>query len=156
MAKALQARYTSVTFVLGNGVCRQHVHFIIDLRSLLRPVRLPSHRMDPVAIARQALRQIEAEGEVPGLALIRPKLLALIDDRERTTASIVEDRLDPRALIYLLISNVAQAELCTGRHHVYRGTLSGTGQALLSAFIVASERMVQCGLHEQVQHDAEL
>ena len=106
--------------------------------------------------ARSALREIEANDDIPGLHIIKDKLLTLIADDKRTTASLVEDRLNPKGLIYLLITNVAYAELGTGRYHVYRGVLSMSGQQLLSAFIFSSERMIEHGVHDRVSHEFDL
>jgi len=111
---------------------------------------------DAVRDAATALREIEASGEVPGIEFVRAKVQALLADREKTTVSVVEEGIAPKVLVYLLITNVAWAELQTGKHHVYRGVLSFTGQQLLSSFIAASKKMVDCGRQSQQENESEL
>lgn len=111
---------------------------------------------DPTSLARAAFFEIEGKGEIPGLSQIRDDVLALVDDREKIAASIVEDKLDPRALIYLLVTNVASDKLCSGQYHIYRGILSFTGKQLLEAFTVASKQMVDLGVHDEKTHAAEV
>ncbi len=111
---------------------------------------------DPVSLARAAFFEVESKGDVPGLRDLKGEMLSLIDDRERTSASILEDKLDPRGLVYLLITNVVIGRLCSGRYHVYRGVLNAQGRELEEAFMLASRRMVQYGVHDERAHDAEV
>jgi hypothetical protein len=93
---------------------------------------------------------------MPCLANLKEGVLSLIDDRESTSASILKDKLDPRGLVYLLITNVANERLCSGGYHVYRGVLNAQGRELEEGFILASKRMVEYGVHDQRAHEAEV
>ncbi len=114
------------------------------------------HPDDPLSISRAAFYEIEAKDDVPGFSLIKEDVLSMLNDREKTTASIVDDKLDPKGLIYLLISNVAYANICSGQYHIYRGTLSANGKQLMAGFKVASRQMVAHGIHDQAAHEQEM
>ena len=82
--------------------------------------------------------------------------MSLINDRPRTAASILEDRLDPAGLVYLLVTNVAHERLSSGQYHIYRGVLNFQGQELERAFVTASRQMVKHRVHDQRAHDIEV
>lgn len=111
---------------------------------------------DPIRRAHAALKTIESTQDLPGLDLIREDILELLADREKTTASIVEDGLDPKAVVYLLITNVTWDQLCSGQHHVYRGVLNFGGNQLLDAFAKASERLIAYRVHDRQRHVADV
>ena len=70
---------------------------------------------------------------------------------EKTKASIELDGLSPTALVCLLITNVLDEELCSGRYHIYRGTLSENGKELLRLWDYSIDRM----LVEKIYEDEE-
>jgi hypothetical protein len=105
---------------------------------------------------KEALASIERAELIPGFDLVKDGIREQLKDRARTRASIEEDGLSPDGLIYLLASNIANTQLCTGNHHIYRGVLSMSGKQLLAAFGKASEMMVHCGIHSKEEHEREL
>lgn len=111
---------------------------------------------DPVSIARAAFFEIEAKNEIPGLSYIKKDILLQLDDKKRAARSILEDKIDPRGLIYLLISNITNAKLCTGQYHFYRGKLTSKGYQLFRAFAMASQQMVNLGIQDQVEHENDM
>src|SRR5690606_15879510 len=144
----LQSQTAGVTICHGQGYCR-HVHPLTDLLSLFKPVRTASPKSSSQSIqpaekrVQAALADIERAEVLPGLALLRDCIRSQLRDVERTRASIEEDGLTPEALVFLLASNVANAELCSGQHHIYRGVLSQSGRTLLATFEKASQLMVE-------------
>lgn len=108
---------------------------------------------DPVERARAALLDIEAKNEIPGLSAAKPKVLNLLQDREKVAYSINVDKVDPRNLIYLLIHNVTLDELCTGDHHIYRGVLSMQGNLLQQAYAAASNQMTARGMQDRAEQE---
>lgn len=144
-----------IAFTFHLGVAANYVAiltaFVLSTGLLRRRQKLL-----PLAAAYAALREIERNDEIPGLRFMKREILKLLADRERTTASLVDGRLHPKALIYLLASNVAYSDLCTGRYHIYRGVLSSLGREILSAFVISSERMIADGLHDRSKHDEDL
>ena len=67
---------------------------------------------DPIRRAKAALAEIE--NEITGVRIIKQEILDLLSDKERTASSIFDDHLDPKALVYLLITNVAYSRLSSG------------------------------------------
>jgi hypothetical protein len=110
---------------------------------------------DPVKVTLDALTEVEAE-DLPAFSLMKSELVRLIRNREKTTLSIVEDRLPPKGLVFLLISNITFRELSSGRHHVYRGVLSMSGTELKRAFDLAVRRMVVLRVHDEADCHTEL
>ncbi|WP_157205591.1 hypothetical protein [Methylomonas koyamae] len=161
MGALLQRRNPGVTVRTGQGYCR-HVHPLSDLLSIFKPVKIESsdaHRITPARAedqVKKALASIEQADLIPGFHLVKEGIRDQLKDRDRTRASIEEDGLSPEGLVYLLASNVANALLCSGQHHVYRGVLGITGKELLAAFTKSSEMMVQCGVHSQQDHEREM
>ena len=110
---------------------------------------------DAVSRTLAAFYEIEANANLPGLDHLKEEVLALINDREKTAISIDEEKMDPKALVWLLISNVADRKLCSGKFHTYRGTLNMVGQQLVQVFTTASRQLVQHGLHTEAEHEAD-
>lgn len=156
-----QSGTPGVTVRTGQGYCR-HAHPLSDFLSVFKPVRISGCTVHPSAQPRteervkEALTTIEQSDLIPGLHLVKDGVRGQLRDRDRTRASIEEDGLSPDGLVYLLISNVANVQLCSGQHHIYRGVLSMSGQELLAAFTKASEMMVQCGVHSQEDHERDM
>jgi hypothetical protein len=73
---------------------------------------------DPTSIARAAFFEIEGKDEIPGLSQIKDDVLSLLNDSERTTASMVDDKIAPRGLIYLLVCLLRTA-LCMKRRFYF-------------------------------------
>lgn len=157
----LQSRSPGVTVRTGQGYCR-HVHPLSDLISVFKSVRIAgenAHQSKHPSAEEQvkkSLASIEKSGLIPGFHLVKDAIRDQLKDRDRTRASIEEDGLSPDGLVYLLTSNVANALLCSGQHHIYRGVLNMSGQELQAAFTKASEMMVQCGVHSQDDHERDM
>ena len=156
-----QSGNPGITVRTGQGYCR-HLHPLSDLVSIFKPVRIAgsnehqSKQPRTEQRVKDSLASIEKSDLIPGFHLVKDAIRDQLKDRDRTRASIEEDGLSPDGLIYLLISNVANAQLCSGQHHIYRGVLSMSGQELLAAFTKASEMMVQCGVHSQEDHERDM
>ena len=69
---------------------------------------------------------------------------AIGDHRARVDKALV-DGMTPVHLATLLARNHAYGELSTGRHMVYRGILSMSGQGHLAVFCWASDRLAEFG-----------
>lgn len=71
-------------------------------------------------------------GAYHGVAVdeIEPWVLKALRDSKLTVASIRDDGLTPRTLVFLLIGNALKEALPYGNYYIYRGTLNGTGEAL--------------------------
>ena len=157
----LQSRSSGVTVRTGQGYCR-HVHPLSDLLSIFKSTKLQAEEVRQAKRPRaeeqvkESLASIEKADLIPGFYLVKEAIRDQLKDRDRTRASIEEDGLTPDGLVYLLASNVANAQLCSGQHHIYRGVLSMSGQELLAAFTKASEMMVQCGVHSQEDHERDM
>jgi hypothetical protein len=157
----LQSQAAGVTIRQGQGYCR-HVHPLVDLLSLFKPVRTASPKSSSQSSqtaekrVQAALADIERAETIPGLSLVRDGIREQLRDVVRTRASIDEDGLTPEALVFLLASNVANAELCSGQHHIYRGALSQSGRTLLATFEKASQLLVECGVHSQNEHELDM
>jgi hypothetical protein len=132
------------------------------LLALFKPARLGSlsssqtRKRPSEGRVEEALVAIERAELLPGFELVKEGVLEQLKDTARTRASIDEDALPPDALIYLLASNVANALLCSGSHHIYRGVLSESGRQLLATFEKASEIMVQFGVHSREERDRDM
>jgi hypothetical protein len=156
-----QSDNPGVTVRTGQGYCR-HAHPLSDLVSIFKPLRiagLNKHQSkQPLSEERvkDSIAAIEKSDLIPGFHLVKDAVRDQLKDRDRTRASIEEDGLSPDGLVYLLISNVTNAQLCSGQHHIYRGVLSITGKELLAAFTKASEMMVQCGVHSREDHERDM
>lgn len=157
----LQSQAFGVTIRHGQGYCR-HVHPLADLLSLFKPVRTASPKSSSQSSqpaekrVQAALAEIERAETLPGFSLVRDGICEQLRDVARTRASIDEDGLTPEALVFLLASNVANAELCSGQHHIYRGVLSQSGRTLLTTFEKASQLIVECGVHSQDEHERDM
>lgn len=77
---------------------------------------------------------------------IKPGVVELIQDAEKTTASIATDGLTPRTLVFLLIAKAARQLIPSGRFHIYRGVLSGQGKALYAIWMSANKELEKVGI----------
>ncbi len=68
---------------------------------------------------------------------------------EKVVHSIRVDGMTPKALVYLVITNVLDRELSSGRFHVYRGLLSGSGENLLRLWDHAVDELLKSGNHSE-------
>jgi len=104
-----------------------------------------------VQLALDALEEIGTElsqtGVYAGVALaeVKPLVIELINDEEKTVASVSADGLAPKTLVYLLLANTIRPLLASGRYHVYRGVLSGAGQGLLAIWNRANDELEAAG-----------
>ena len=85
------------------------------------------------------------------LSLVRKKIKATPKELVQSIAS----GMSYRAVVFLLISNVTWEELHSGRHHVYRGALSLTGEGLKQLFDLASDALVSLQFHSKAEANAE-
>lgn len=128
------------------------VHSVVETAvSCWIQFRQPPHH--PVIRARAALDRILARDEIPGVDCLEPALRRMVSDRHVMQARLVADGVDPEALIYLLVANLAFDELCTGRHHVYRGVLGIRGRELHSAYGAAADRLLAIGVYDRETYD---
>lgn len=84
-------------------------------------------------------------------ALVRVAVVRLIKDAERTVYSIRIDGRKPDQLALMLITNVVGAELSSGSHHVYRGTLSMVGDDLVKIWHDAQRQLQSCGYASEAE-----
>jgi len=161
LGELLQSRTPGVTVRAGQGYCR-HAHPLSDLFAIFKGVKIagenthqPKNRR-PEDRVKESLALIEKNDLIPGFHLVKGGIQNQLRDGDRTRASIEEDGLSPEGLVYLLASNIANELLCSGQHHICRGTLSMSGTELLAAFTKASEMMVQCGVHSQEDHERDM
>lgn len=86
-------------------------------------------------------------------ALVKPRIVNLLKDVDKTVCSIQNDGISPRNLIFLLTSNVAGELVSSGWYHVYRGVLSMQGQELLNIFNIAVKELEKSGLHTKEESE---
>jgi hypothetical protein len=88
---------------------------------------------------------------------IKPYVVRLIKDKEKTVCSIKEDKMTPHNLVLLLITNVTGELLSSGRYHIYRGILNMTGTGLLAIWHYAISELEKSGYYssEQAKEDNE-
>ena len=108
-------------------------------------------RNDAVDNCLEEIKHIKED--IGGLSFgeIEPHLVSLIRDEEKTTYSINEEGISPRTLVFLLITNVIQTILSTGKYHVYRGTLGLQGQDLLRVWDRSTEQLAELGYYTATQ-----
>jgi hypothetical protein len=99
----------------------------------------------------QALEELEVESANLAFGVVKPQVLQLISDEAKTVHSIKNDGLVPRSVVALLLTNVIQAILPTGQHHIYRGTLSGIGQQLLALWDFCIRELESSGYHSAAE-----
>lgn len=114
------------------------------------------HAGDSVSEVRAAFCEIEGSNTIPAIGLIKEKVLASLNDRSRIVATLEKEGMNPKCLIYLLISNEANELLCTGNYHFYRGHLNNIGNQLLRSFVTASQELVNSGFQTASDHEADV
>jgi aspartokinase-like uncharacterized kinase len=82
------------------------------------------------------------------LAIIDSDVINDIKNKKLTSASIENDKMHPTGLVWLIISNKINDHICSGKHHIYRGVLSGTGKELENLFITSVREMEKFGIHD--------
>lgn len=102
----------------------------------------------------EALKKIERDiygviGPVPFENVKEQVKSLIIDETEKTSASIKEDKIAPRTLVCLLITNVLDQELSYGGHHIYRGVLSSRGEGLLTLWDWATDELENDGFFSE-------
>ncbi len=97
-----------------------------------------------------ALDEFAKLEQTDGINLIRDQVTAMLRDA-RTVVSIREEGMAPRDLVLLVISNIAGAELSSGRYHAYRGMLAVSGQRLRKAFTFAVAGLEKSGFHSAAE-----
>lgn len=109
-----------------------------------------------VKAALHALDVIQGRLNNGAFALIRNDVCELIvDQADKTVASIRDGKLSYETLVHLLITNVLDRKLCSGEYHVYRGTLSVQGDFLLNLWDYAVEQLLESGFYDNVKADKE-
>ena len=93
-----------------------------------------------------------AEAELESIIGLPRELMVqvkqLVSNHERVLHTVRVDGVSPRNLAWLLVSNVAGDMLAGGHHHVYRGVLGMTGEALQKAFDRAVVVLEEGGYHD--------
>lgn len=123
---------------------------------LARPVRRPSlwsflRRRPPAPAVPQELQDclreldaIEVDIKANGLSYlglpedeIFSTVRTLISNQELTLQAVREDKVSPKAVAWLVISNVTGKALASGRYHVYRNVLGMNGRPMLALYLRA-------------------
>lgn len=73
----------------------------------------------------------------------------LLREPAKVVASVRADKLEPSTLVWLLVTNVLDRELCCGNHHVYRGMLSMSGTSLLGLWDLATRKLTEAGFQSE-------
>ena len=103
-----------------------------------------------VKAALLALEIVQQRAPNSAFALIKSELRSLlVDQADKTVASIKEDNLQCETLIHLLMTNVLDRQLCSGAHHRYRGLLSMQGENLLELWDYAVKQLSKSGFYDQ-------
>jgi len=79
----------------------------------------------------------------------------MIQNAEATVHTVNVEKVPPQPLAWLILSNAAGNGLATGRFHIYRGVLSGQGQALLSVYARAINELEKAGYYQGRDRTAE-
>lgn len=108
-----------------------------------------SNTTDEVNLCLRELNNIQSQNSDRFIAFntIRPQVVQLINNKEKTTASICDNKISHRNLVLLLITNVIADILPSGEYHIYRGTLNILGQDLLNLFNYAVTELEKSGFH---------
>lgn len=87
--------------------------------------------------------------------IVKPVVFDYLKDTEKTLYSLQKDKISPRNLIFLLITNAIAEILPTGHYHIYRGVLSQVGHDLLKLFDYAVNELEEkgCFSHEEAKED---
>jgi len=109
-------------------------------------------RKKPVEVIQTLATLNEIEAQFPHFDIAA--ISFLIRDRiesepEKVILSIRNDKLAPKTLVYLVITNVLDRELSSGRYHYYRGLLNNTGQSLLALWDHAVDELQFAGFHSE-------
>lgn len=76
--------------------------------------------------------------------LVRKVILA---DHGKVVASVKADKLEPKTLVWLLMTSVLDRQLSSGANHAYRGLLSMTGNGMLSLWDMATDNLAHDGFY---------
>jgi hypothetical protein len=70
-----------------------------------------------------------------------------IQDVEACVHAVNVDKIEPPAVVWLVISNAAGNALATGSFHALPGVLRGDGQPLLAVYSRAINELEKCGFY---------
>ena len=88
--------------------------------------------------------------------LIHPLVKEMITNEKRALITIAEYHISPRELTMLLVSNVTEDLLVSGKYHSYRGRLSMTGDELFLIYHKVNDELLKTGFRSQEQYDENL
>jgi hypothetical protein len=91
----------------------------------------------------------------PGRSELLERLGSRLGDVDTILYSIKMDGHTPKSLAAVLITNEIGTLLESGRFHMHRGVLSGVGESLLSAWMLASAALVTLGRVSREEVDLE-
>jgi hypothetical protein len=111
---------------------------------------------DPVNQCLAVLVEMEKSFDFLAIDLFKPEVVVLINQRELTSISILENGLTPENLVSLLIGNVTFAKLSGGHHHMYRGVLSHEGQLLKHVFLLVNKLRLEKGYISKREFDEDV
>ncbi len=132
-------------------------------RSMRRPSLWTFLRRKPPAPAvaqevQDCLREldaIEADIKANGLSYlglpedeIFSTVRTLISNPELTLQAVREDKVSPKAVAWLVISNVTGRALASGQYHVYRNVLGMNGRPMLALYLRAISELEKMGFYE--------
>ncbi len=93
------------------------------------------------------LNSMSQELSTTAIEIVKPRVFEYLKDTERVLYSLQEDKITPRNLILLLITNAIAEVLPTGHYHIYRGVLGLEGQNMLKLYDYAVNELEKNGYH---------
>jgi len=97
------------------------------------------------------MNRIEQESNCMAFKEIKPALVSLIKDADKTVYSIKNNGLSPATLVNLLITNVISKTLPSGKYCTYRGVLSLQGNELLRLWDYCVNNLETYNYHSKEQ-----
>jgi|BioPla2DNA2_1021312.scaffolds.fasta_scaffold36180_2 hypothetical protein len=91
------------------------------------------------------LRKMSKELSTAALDIVKPRIYEYLKDTDKVVYSLQEDKVTPRNLVLLLVTNAIAEKLPTGQYHIYRGVLGLEGQSLLNLYDYAIDELEKCG-----------
>ena len=102
------------------------------------------------------LDKLVAPDRGPGFGLVNSQSKLYLRDNPDEVESSLRDGRSPKHIALLLSSNVAQDDLISGRHHVYRGVLDLTGEDALRVFNLSLDGLVEIGQMEPQERQSDI